>query len=523
MAGESAFNCASHARGAGRETANTMRVAIGGISHETNTFSVIGTDLALFQRRSLLRGQTLIDASRGVGNALGGMVDAASALGWELVPTLFASATPSGRVRHAPFEALTNELVAGIAGAGRLDGVLLALHGAMVVEGLDDAEGEILQRVRRAVGAGTPVVVVLDFHANLTPAIADLADVVIGYETYPHIDPYARGTEAVSIIQRVRQHEIRPVHALRQLPMLTPLTAQWTLGPTPMRDLMRLALEAEHEPGIVCVMLAGGFPYSDIPDAGMAVLVTADRNQALADAVADRLAAECWERREFFRVELTPLAEAVERVLAAPSTPTGPIAPIVLADVADNPGAGASCDGTLILDALLRAGASGVAVGVIADPESVAQAEAIGVGKRGPFILGGKIDHLHGPSLEIEALVRSVGNAAFTNSGPMGIGARTRLGKTAVLEIDPGIEVIVTENRIQTLDPELFRAVGIAPEERRALVVKSSVHFRAGFEPLASEIIEVDAPGLASPDLAALPYRRVRRPIWPLDEDASWP
>ena len=494
-----------------------MRVAIGGISHETNTFSSIQTDLTLFRRRTLLRGQALLDGSRGVGNTLGGMVDAASTLGWELVPTIFASATPSGRVRRGTFETLASELVDGIRAAGRLDGVLLALHGAMVAEALDDTEGELLRRVREVVGPDTTIVAVLDFHANLTPAIAEHADVVIGYETYPHVDPYARGVEAVATLERVQRGEITPVRALRQIPMLTPLTAQWTLGPTPMRDLMRLALDAEREPGIVCVMLAGGFPYADIPEAGMAVLVTADRDQALADALAERLARACWERREFFRVELTPLPDAVARARSAER------GPVVLADVADNPGAGASCDGTVILDALIRAGVVGAAVGVIADPASVARAEAIGAGHVGAFHLGGQVDHLHGPPLDIEARVRSVGEVTFVNTGPMGTGAHTRLGKTAVLEVASGIEVVVTEYRTQALDPELFRAVGIVPEERRVLVVKSSVHFRAGFEPLAAEIIEVDAPGLSSPDFAALPYRRVRRPVWPLDEDATYP
>ena len=447
------------------------------------------------------------------------MVDAAEALGWELVPTIFASATPSGRVRRGTFETLLNELLDGLRAAnpGTLDGVLLALHGALVAEGVADGEGEILRRVRQLVGPSLPVVVVLDFHANLTPAIAQYADVVIGYDTYPHVDPYARGTEAVATLERLHSGAMRPVRALRQVPLLTPLTAQWTQGPTPMRDLMRLALEAERQPGIVCVMLAGGFPYSDIHDAGLSVLVTADSDQTLADATAERLARECWERREFFRVELTPVADAIARIRA------GKHGPLVLADVADNPGAGGSCDGTTILEALTRAGIPGVAVAVIADPESVARAETIGAGQLGQFQLGGKLDHLHGPTLELKARVRSVGEVAFINTGPMGTGARTRLGRTAVLELEPGLEVVVTEHRVQVLDPELFRAVGIPPEQRRALVVKSSVHFRAGFEPLAAEIIEVDAPGLSSPDLAALPYRSVRRPIWPLDDDATYP
>jgi microcystin degradation protein MlrC len=280
---------------------------------------------------------------------------------------------------------------------------------------------------------------------------------------------------------------------------------------------MQMAARLKTSPGIVNIVIAGGFPYSDIRDAGPAVLVTTDDNPALAEQVADRLARAIWERRERFRPALTSLDDAIQIVSAGISQP----GPIVLADVADNPGAGGSGDGTAILAALIEAGIDNAALAAIADPKSVAQAQRIGSGKRGRFRLGGKIDRFHGSPLEVDARVRFVDEVAFTNRGPMGAGSRTRLGRTAVLEISVGhgvIEVIICEHRLQVLEPELFRAVGIAPEDRRALVVKSSVHFRAAFEPLAAVIVPVAGPGLSSPDLAAFPYRRVRRPIWPLDE-----
>jgi microcystin degradation protein MlrC len=496
-----------------------MRVAIGGISHETNTFSSLQTDLSAFQRRALLRGPALIAGSRGVGNTLGGMVDTATMLGWELVPTIFASATPAGRVRRGTFESLTNELVSGIGGAlrgGRLDGVLLALHGAMVTEALDDADGEILRRVRRVVGPAVPIVCVLDSHANLSETMVEHATIILAYETYPHVDTYARGCEAVTLLERLLRREFRPVHVLRQVPLLAPLPAQWTDGPTPMREIARLATRLRRVPGIIAVTLAGGFPYSDIRDAGMAVLVTTDRDAVNAARLADQIARTCWERRDDFRPELTSIADAIDLVRRA----TG--GPLVLADVADNPGAGGSGDGTALLDALLAAQVPGVALGVIADAESVAHAAAIGAGERGRFQLGGKTDHLHGATLEVDALVRWIGEGNYSNSGPMGAGGTTRLGRMALLEVGAEdmvpVEVIVTEQRVQVLDPALFRVVGIEPEQRSVLVVKSSVHFRAAFEPLAADVIAVDGPGLSSPDLASFPYRKVRRPIWPLDE-----
>jgi microcystin degradation protein MlrC len=493
-------------------------VVVGGVSHETNTFSPIRTDLPLFERRGFLRDNEVIEQSRGVSNSLGGIIDAAEERNWQITPTLFASATPSGKVTAEAYESIVGDLVQGIKDALPVDGVLLPLHGAMVAEEYDDGEGEILRRVRETVGPDVPVITVLDFHATLTPAIAQHADIVIGYETYPHIDPYDRGVEAVELMERLIAGEIRPVRTLRQVPMLTPLPPQFTWGPTPMNDLMSLSLEIEKEPGVLCIMLAGGFTYSDIPDSGVAVLVTADGDQSIADSAADRLARACWDARERFLIGVTPVEEAIERVRNSDK------GPIVLADVADNPGAGASCDGTVILDALLKSGLDGVAFGIIADPESVARAAEIGAGNSGTFQLGGKVDDLHGPTLEIDAKVRSVGDVTFTNTGPMGRGGRTRMGQVAVLEAGPNgeVEIVVTENRVQVLDPELFRAVGIPPEQRRTLVVKSSVHFRAGFEPIAAEIIEVDAPGLSSPNIFRFPFERVRRPIWPLDEGVEY-
>jgi len=497
-----------------------MRVAFGGISHETNTFSTIATDLGQFQRRTLLRGPSLIAASQGINNVLGGFVDTALARGWDLVPLLFASATPSGKVRRGTFETLVNELVRGIADARRerpLDGVLLALHGAMVAEGIEDADGEVLRRVRKVVGPETPIAVVFDFHANLSEAIVTHADVILGFETYPHIDTWERGHEAVLLLERLHQGGYRPTHALRQMPMLLTLPAQATDGATPMAELMQLAARLKASPGVVSITIAGGFPYSDIRDAGPAVVVTTDDNPALARQLAERIARATWDRREQFRPALTPIAEAIQIVRDG----INGSGPIVLADVADNPGAGGSGDSTALLAALIEAGIGDTSVAVIADPESVTLAEGIRPGNCGRFRLGGKIERSGGRPLEINARVRSVGTVAFTNRGPMGAGSRTRLGQTAVLEIPTSggaIEVIICENRLQVLEPELFRAVGIRPEDRRALVVKSSVHFRAAFEPLAAAIVSVDTPGLASPGLRSFNYRRIRRPIWPLDD-----
>jgi microcystin degradation protein MlrC len=370
------------------------------------------------------------------------------------------------------------------------------------------------------VGQETPIAVVFDFHANLTPRIVAHADLILGFETYPHIDTYERGCEAVQLLEQLQQGAFRPVHALHQASMLLTLPTQATSAGSPMDELMQLAERLKRADGIVNIVIAGGFPYSDIHDAGLAVVVTTNDNPALAERTAGQIARAAWERRERFRPSLTPIAEAIE-IARSGGDDDGPV---VLADVADNPGAGGSGDGTALLEALLEAGIEGAALAVITDPEVVGQAWQLGTGTWGQFRLGGKFDSKHGPTLDVDGRVRYTGDIAFTNRGPMGAGSRSRLGRTAVLEISTGggppVEVIVCEHRIQVLEPEVFRACGIDPENRRVLVVKSSVHYRAAFEEIAGRLVDVDGPGLASPNLANFHYRRLRRPIWPLDEGA---
>ncbi len=497
------------------------RIAVGGISHETNTFSPVPTTLDAFRARAHLVGDALVQQGRGARNVLGGIIDAATEAGVTLVPTLFASATPGGVVTRAAFEYLRDRLLDRLRppylGPLPLSGVVLALHGAMVVEGEEDAEGALLRDVRVMVGPNVPLVAVLDFHANVSSLMDASADLLIGYGTYPHIDTYERGQEAVERVLALRRGRLRPVTALRVVPLLAPLPAQRTNGATPMREVMRRAEELRREPGVVSISVAGGFPYSDVPGAGLSVHVATDGDQSLADRLADCVAGAAWDRRARFAVRGLPPDEAIDRALEL----TKPGRPVVLADVADNPGAGAAGDGTVLLARLLARGVTGAALGVLVDPDTVAAAVGVGVGgvlRRG---VGGVSDSRGGGPVEAAWRVRALTDGAFTNRGPMGTGGATRLGRTAVLEAG-GVEVVVCERRVQALDPELFRAAGIDPTSRRVLAVKSSVHFRAAFEPLAAAVLEVETMGLSGSDLVSLPYRRVRRPIWPLDREVRF-
>lgn len=494
----------------------TRRIAIGGIAHETNRFSTIPTDFEQFRQRVLIGGHDLLAGFAGTRTVIGGFLDGITAIGATAIPLLYASATPGGIVTRAAYAELRQSLLNAVRAAGRLDAVLLGLHGAMVSEDVADAEADILRAVRAVVGPSVPVIATLDSHANISRAMLQAADALVAYTTYPHIDTYERGYEATDILRRLLNGQTTVTSALACPPMLVPLPPQCTTTETPMHRILRRAERERRRPGVLNISVAGGFPYSDVHDAGLRVLVSTAGDQSLAEEVARRIADEAWQRREAFIPALTPLADAVRHVEAAEKYP------VVLADSGDNPGAGAPCDGTTLLAALHIARARDVVIGVIRDPETVAQAVAAGAGADIAVRLGGKTDNRHGAPHVATARVERITDGIFTNTGPMGTGGRTRMGMTALLDLD-GINVIVTEQRVQALDLSLFRSVGIEPTAMRAIIVKSSVHFRAAFAPIAASIVDVDTPGISSPHLERFEFQRVRRPVWPLDADTTYP
>jgi microcystin degradation protein MlrC len=486
-----------------------VRFFVAMLAHETNTFSSIPTGRALFEAHDLRYGGELLEAFRGTGTCLGGMIDAAAGGGVTLVPSLAAAASPGGRVTKEFYAEARDRLLADLRAAGPLDGVLLDLHGAMVVDGLDDGEGDLLAAVRAAVGP-LPIAVTLDFHANVTRAMVETATLLHGYKTYPHVDMDARGREATARLADVVAGRIRPTVAYRQPPMLPPIAGQLTTR-GPMRRLYDLADAMERRPGVVSVSVFAGFPLADIHDAGLSVYVVTDRDQALADTLADELAAAAWAmRREFLHTAL-PVREAVARALALDGRP------VVLADVADNTGGGAAGDTTEILRELLRVGARPATVACLWDPRAAAACVEAGAGATLTLSVGGKVDPSHGAPVTVTGRVRTLSDGRFVYRGPMLRGVAGRLGLTAVLDVND-LKIILISHRRQTLDPEMIRVVGIDPLAEKLLVVKSSVHYRAAFEPIARAILEVDAPGLSSSNLGRFVFTRVRRPIFPLDD-----
>ncbi len=492
-----------------------MRLFLAMLSHETNTFSNVPTDRGQFEARHLHYGGEIVETFRGTGTCLGGMIAAAERLGARLVPSVAAAASPAGRVTRDIYTHVKDRMLADLRAAGPVDGVLLDLHGAMVPEGLDDGEGDVIAAVRAAVGPDVPIAVTLDLHGNLTEAMVRGADLLHGYKTYPHVDMAERGVEAAERLAEAVGKRIRPTAAFRRPPLMPPIGAQRT-AVGPMRRLYDMADEMERDPRVLSISIFAGFPYADIPEAGLGIYVVTDGDVALAEELAERLSRTAWAHRHEFVHTGLPVPEAVRRALAAEGQP------IVLADMADNTGGGAAGDGTEILRELVRVGARSAVVACLWDPGAVQECMRAGVGARVTLDVGGKVDDRHGAPLRVTGVVRTLSDGRFVHKGPMGRGLPGRLGTTAVLDVD-GVKVILISYRWQTLDPEMLRFVGIEPLDHKIVVVKSTIHYRAAFEPLAREIVEVDAPGLSSSNLDRFRFERVRRPIFPLDPETAYP
>lgn len=505
-------------------------IAIGRISHETNTFSPVPTTLASFEEgEGILEGDGLIRHHTGGKTGLGGFLDVAAEERWRVVGTLAAGATPSGKVAAAAHTGLRDRLLGRLRSAGPVDGVLLHLHGAMCADGAADAEGDICRHVRAVVGPAVPVIVELDLHGNMTAAFCESVDAVFAYQTNPHVDPYERGVDAARCLARLLRGELaRPKVYIAKPPMLPP-TINMRTAEGPMHDLLEDARAWEARPEIVNVSVFGGFPYADFDQAGTAILVTAT-DPAAGRACAAAIGRRAWDQRARFLKPLPTVPEAVDRALRLAAERPGK--PVALADVADNPGGGGTGDTTDLLRELVGRRAGG-AVACVWDPETAKQAVRAGLGATATFRIGGKVaPEAFGAPVEVTGRVAHLSDGEFVGTGPVVRGRKVRCGPTA--QIAPvwrgadgtggagGLKIIVTSVRHAANDRGFFRIGGVDPEREPLLVIKSRGHFRADFEPITETIIEVDAPGAANPNLDRFRFAHVRRPIWPLDPDLVW-
>jgi microcystin degradation protein MlrC len=491
------------------------RIGLAGCFHETNTFASNVTDVAAFRAsRGWYLGAELLEAYDGTRTVMGGMIDGATDHGFELVPVFGAFATPAGIVTQTAFEEITGQLIDGLRRASPLDGLLLELHGAMVVEGDPDPETTLLTAIRETIG-DLPLVAVTDLHANMTAERVNLLDALVGYRTNPHVDTYESGADAAAHLSRLLNGELETKLLHRAVPVLAAPIAQRTAD-VPLLRLLATAREEERRHRLLDVTVHGGYAYADVPHAGLSFTVTAAIDQLeQADEVLVLLARQAWERRSEFAVELPEAPAAIQQASQLYRRHGRPIA---IADTGDNINGGGPGDATWLLRAALE-GADARIAATLWDPSAVEIAKTIGVGGTFAAELGGKAEALSGEPLRGQATVRWLGEGTFVNTGPMASGARVTMGPAAVVEIGHA-HVILQSLPVQPNDPEMFRAVGLHPEEQALILLKGAAAIRAGWAPIVSGFVDAGTPGVTDCDVRRLPYQTLRA-VWPLDPGAT--
>ena len=498
----------------------TKRFVIALIKHETNTFSPIATPLSAFGHgNGPCFGADASAAFAGSNTPFAAFLDIARREGAEAVTPVAAESWPSNRATRATFEALLAPLEAAVR-AG-CDACFLDLHGAMVIEDCDDAEGEILRRLRR-IRSDLPIAVTFDYHTNLSAEIVANASVITGYKTYPHVDMYAAGMLAGDILARSLRGEVRPVMAWGWLPLVSSVMRH-APEDGPSGEILAYARAMEASGRVLAATLLPGFPHADTPYTGVSAVVVADARadagaQAAAQEVCRRMLAIAWERRTEYVFQAEPLAQSVARARAlGAAAQTGPI---LLIDHCDNCGSGGSQDVMLAVEEILRQELNDVAIAPIRDAQCVAQMVAAGIGSNVHLALGGKTDMpsigLVGRPLHISGRVRNITDGEIVFTGPMYTGLKSHLGRTAVLDTGRA-QIVITERHHEPFDLVIFRHCGIEPTKKRYLMLKSRIHYRAGFKPIASHIVECAGAGVTNADLSVYRYRKLARPIYPLD------
>lgn len=495
----------------------SRRIAVGGISHETHTFAPQPTTLQAFQQQGVYEGHSLVEQLRGTHGSIGGILAGLEEASYEPVPLLYATAMPAGLVTHDAYTTLRQTLLQRLAEALPVDGVLLALHGAMVADGALDCEGDLLAQVRALVGPDVPVLSTLDLHGNLSPQMMAAANALVAYRTNPHLDTTERGIECAHILRRVLEEGLPITGAMARPPLLLSALTTWTES-APLLPVLQRAEEWRQHPAVVSLSVLGGFAYADTPFTGMSVAAFTAGDRTLAQTIAQELAAVAWEHREAAAYRGLSVDEAIRRALNAPR------GPVVLADVGDNVGGGSPGDGTVLLEALLRAEARDAVV-VLADPQAVAVAHQASTGASVELAVGGHADTWHGRPVALRATVERLTDGRYRVEQPghfTGMyGREVRMGRCAVLR-SGGVRILLTERKTPPGDLAQLRSQGIEPTQQQVIVTKSAVAFRGAYAPIAAEMLEVDTPGLCASNLHAFAYRALPRPLYPLDEGVEW-
>lgn len=493
---------------------SASRVVIAMMQHETNTFSPVPTPLARFgSSGEVPTGEHAYAAYKSTGTGIGAFIDVAEQAGMEIVTPIAANAAPSGRVDAAAYQTISDTICDAVS-AG-CDCVFLDLHGAMVTETTTDGEGALLQRIRQ-IAPDIPIAVSLDLHANLTSAIVDNCTVLVGYKTYPHLDMYETGEHAGQLLIRAMAGEIDPVMVWANRPILAQ-TLRMGHVDEPMGPLLEMARRQESQ-GLLGSSVFGGFPLADIWQAGLSVVTIADGDRRAAEDARDELLDAAWAERTEFMFTSRPLQETVAEAKAMSD------GPIILLDHADNAASGGTQDTVAVLAEVIDQGLEDVAMFAICDPQAVAEMTAAGVGNEVTLDLGGKLDMPQidrvGEPLRVTGRVRALTDGQFTITVPMGRGTLTDMGPSGVLEIG-SVKVVVISRNVEPQDPGCFRSVGIEPTHMQYLILKSRIHYRAGFTDISVRDIPCNGVGVTSSDNSLFTFASVRRPIYPLDENTT--
>lgn len=489
-----------------------MRLLLAMMKHETNTFSPVPTPLQRFRDWGLHEGDAVVSAYRGTNHPLAAYIDIAAEIGAEIVTPVAAEGMPSGPVSPEAYAYLTGRILDALANEGPFDAALLDLHGAMVPEGMVDGEGPLLERMR-AIAPGLPIGITFDMHGNMTDAIMDNATVVVGYKTYPHVDMYKAGEQCGHIMLRALRGEVKPVISWGQAGILAQ-TLRMGSDEQPMQGAIAACLAEESRAGILAASIFGGFPMADIPDAGLSMVVVSDGDKANGDASRNRLLGYARDTRtEWFHVH-HPLEAAVARAKGMAD------GPIVLLDHADNVGSGGTSDVMTVIAEVLRQGLEGVIMAAVWDPAAVQAMQTAGVGATVTLDLGGKspmpsIDFPAKP-LTLTGKVRRLSDGEWTVRGPMYTGSKVTAGPTAVFETG-GMQIVVTSLHHEPWDAGIFTHIGIDPAYSRYILLKSRVHYRAGFRPFEKHRITLDGDGVTTSDNTRLSYSRLKPGIYPFN------
>lgn len=489
-----------------------MRVAIGSLLQETNTFSPQATRREHFQ---ITRGEALLEAARHEKTEVHGFLDVLKKEGIDAVPLIGGWAVSYGRIEQDHFQSLVDDLLEALRESGKVDGVLLALHGAWAAQGIDSADGYVLQKVRQLVGQNVPIVVSLDLHASLARSMWTSADALVGYRTCPHVDTCETGQRAAKIMVSMLKQNVHPTMAVRKLPLITQ-AEEMISDRGVFKKILQYTQAMEEREGVISASIFPCQPWLDVEEMGWSSVVVTDHNDQQAETLADELADVLWQHRHDFVVDIPSVNDALDEAMRIEG------GPVTLGEGADGTMGGSPGDSLHILAGIFEKNLDHLpTAAVVADPQAVAQAIAAGVGQVVTLNVGGTLNPTYANTLTITGVVKLISNGEFRYKGGCYTGRLVQMGRAVVLTVNQ-VNLLIAERSMPTTDPEMYRSHGIEPCDMKFVLCKSPLSFRMDYEPISVAVMSVDSPGCCRADITQLPFKRIPRPMFPFDDIDDW-